>query len=60
MTPKSFYEYNQNHDLVRICDSEGREKQNTYDKNHHIILSKEKIEEGKWRETTWEYDIKGR
>ncbi|MCX4274123.1 MAG: hypothetical protein OSJ71_18025, partial [Acetatifactor sp.] len=24
------------------------------------ILAKEKIEEGKWRETTWEYDIKGR
>ena len=55
-----YYEYNQNHDLVRTWDSEGRETQNTYDNNHHIILSREKIEEGKWRETTWEYDIKGR
>ena len=45
---------------MRIWDSEGRETQNTYDNNHHIILAKEKIEEGKWRETTWEYDIKGR
>lgn len=54
------HEYDENHDLVHTWDSEGRETQNRYDSEHNLLLSREKIEEGRWRETSYEYDSRGR
>ena len=54
------HEYDKNHDLIRTWDSEGRETQNRYDAEHNLLLSREKITEGKWRETSYKYDLDGR
>ena len=54
------HEYDENHDLIRTWDSEGRETQNHYDAEHNLLFTKTKIEEGRWQETSYEYDAAGR
>ena len=54
------HEYDENHDLIRTLDSEGRETQNYYDAEHNLLFTKTKIEEGRWQETSYEYDAAGR
>lgn len=57
---EEYKSYDQNHDLERTWDSEGRETCYSYDSAHNLTRTREKIEEGKWRETTREYDCLGR
>ncbi len=45
---------------MRTWDSEGRETQNRYDAEHNLLLTREKIAEGRWRETSYKYDLNGR
>lgn len=54
------HEYDENHDLIRTWDTDGRETQYNYDNDHNQILVREKISDGKWRETAKEYDSMGR
>ena len=54
------HEYDENHDLIRTWDSEEREEQNCYDTQHNLLFTKTKIEEGRWQETSYEYDASGR
>ena len=54
------YDQNQNQDLVREWDSEGRETLRCYDKEHNLLSEKERMGEGRWRETVYRYDSKGR
>ena len=55
-----YHEYDENHDLIRTWDSERRETQNRYDAEHNLLFTKTKIEEGRWQETSYEYDAAGR
>ena len=55
-----YHEYDEKHDLIRTWDSEGRETQNCYDAEHNLLFTKTKIEEGRWQETSYEYDAAGR
>ena len=57
---ENHYEYDQNQDLVREWDSEGRETLRRYDKEHNLLSEKERMGEGRWRETVYRYDSKGR
>ena len=52
--------YDENHDLVRAWDTDGRETRYVYDNAHNRILTREKIDDTKWRETAQEYDSMGR
>ena len=54
------HEYDERHDLVRTWDTDGRETRYVYDNAHNQILTREKIDDNKWRETTKEYDLMGR
>ena len=54
------HEYDKNHDLVRTWDTDGRETQYAYDDSHNRILIREKLSDGKWRETAKKYDSMGR
>ena len=54
------HEYDGNHDLVRTWDTDGCEALLTYDSAHNLILLREKISEGRWRETSKAYDSMGR
>ena len=63
LSPDGFtvcHEYDANHDLIRTWDSERRETQNRYDAEHNLLFTKTKIEEGRWQETSYEYDASGR
>lgn len=54
------HEYDKDHDLVRTWDTDGRETRYTYDNAHNRISTREKLSDGKWRETVKEYDPMGR
>ncbi len=45
---------------MRAWDTDGRETRYVYDNAHNRILTREKIDDTKWRETAQEYDSMGR
>ncbi|XBX03620.1 hypothetical protein QMP26_24115 [Enterocloster clostridioformis] len=57
---ETHFEYDENHDLVKVWDSEERETVNGYDKNHNLISVRERITDKEWRETLYRYDLMGR
>ncbi len=54
------YAYDENHDLVRVWDTDGRETRREYDGEHNVLCVREKIDDGQWRERRYTYDSRGR
>lgn len=57
---QQYYDYDENDDLVREWDTEQRETCYHYDGEHNQVLKREKMSDFQWRETKYEYDVKGR
>ena len=54
------YEYDQKNDLIRVYDTNQRESRYEYDQNHNNKVKQERISTNEWKETKYDYDVKGR